>query len=180
MYVGKIFKRAAALVVDFSVADSAGAGVAGLTVKFSIFDEDTSRYWDNASSQFDSVAEVLNTGSEIGDGLYEYVLAGGLALGGTEFTVHTEATDVGAGDTYDTAEIYILDGNVTGTVDANLVEIAGSSTIDGVNIDTYFEKSQAVLYGKVVRTGNQYQFRDQADGVDLVDYTVTAAGRTVV
>lgn len=104
MCVGKIFKRGSNLVVCFSVTDSAGAGLTGLTVKFSIYDQTSTNYWDNASGDFDSVGEVLNTGSEIGDGLYEYVMTSGYALGGTEFRVHIEATESVTGDTYDAAE----------------------------------------------------------------------------
>lgn len=104
MLVGDIYRRGADYVAHFSVADSAGAGITGLVVKFSIYNQANSRYWDNGSGAFDSVGEVLNTGAEIGDGLYEYLLTGGYALGGTDFRVHIEATDSVAGDVYDTAE----------------------------------------------------------------------------
>ena len=102
MYIGKIFKRGSDLVVCFSITDSAGTGLTGLTVKFSIYDQSSDRYWDDDA--FDSIGSVLNTADEIGYGLYEYVLTSGYALGGTEYRVLTEATVSVAGDTYNAAE----------------------------------------------------------------------------
>jgi len=133
MCIGKIYKRSTALVVDFSGVNSSGSGITGLTVKFSIYDVATSKYWDNASGAFDSVAEVLNTAAEIGDGLYNYVLTAGYALGGTEFVVHTEATQTVAGDIYDTAETYLLTGL------ADIVMVNGSLT-DGYNATLKLKK----------------------------------------
>ncbi len=109
MLVGGIYRRVADYVAWFSVADSAGAGITGLTVKFSIYDQASAKHWSGAA--FDSGVEVLIAGSEIGDGLYEYPLTGGYALGGLDFRLHTEATDTVAGDVYDTAE------NITTTTD---------------------------------------------------------------
>ncbi len=102
MLVGGIYRRDANYVAHFSAADSAGAGITGLTVKFSIYDQASTKYWSGAA--FDSGVEVLIAGAEIGDGLYEYLLTGGYALGGLDFRLHTEATDIVTGDTYDTAE----------------------------------------------------------------------------
>lgn len=85
MLVGGIYRRGADYVAHFSAADSAGAGITGLTVKFSIYDQASGKYWSGAA--FDSTPPVLNTGSEIGDGLYEYLLTGGYALGGYGFSV---------------------------------------------------------------------------------------------
>jgi len=122
MRTGGINKRGSNLVTHFSAANSAGTGLTGLTVKFSIYDYASGFYWDNASGDFDSGTEVLNTGSEIGYGLYEYALTGGYALGGNEFRIHVEATQTVTGDIYDTAEVYQTLG------DANLVSIDGAAT----------------------------------------------------
>lgn len=131
MLVGGIYRRGANYVVWFSVADSAGAGITGLTVKFSIYDPIITKYWDNGSGDFDSGGEVLNTATaEIGDGLYEYVLTDGYAkaLGGTSFHVHIEATDSVAGDVYDTAETFISTVDVIKAKTDNLPHSLKKST----------------------------------------------------
>ena len=63
--------------------------------------------------------------------------------------------------------------------DVNVVSINGESQNDGVDWDVFFKKSQAILFGKVVRSGGNFKFRDQADNVDLIDYDVSATGRIV-
>jgi hypothetical protein len=64
-------------------------------------------------------------------------------------------------------------------VKADLTHIAGLTTIDGVDISDFFEKAQSILYGKVIRSGGNFKYRDQGDANDLVDYDVAAGGRTI-
>lgn len=93
------------LVCSLTETDSAGAGIDGLTIKFSIRDFVTGLWWDDGSGAFDSALEVLNT-SDIDAlksalGLYEYALTGGVSLGGTGFWVHVQATETVTGDVED-------------------------------------------------------------------------------
>lgn len=153
MRVGGIYRRGANYIAWFSVADSAGAGITGLTVKFSIYDQASSKYWDNGSGDFDSGGEVLNTGSEISDGLYEYPLTGGYALGGEDFRLHIEATASVTGDTYDTAENF-------------------TTTIDGIdaktnNLPHSIKKNTAIAKFKFVML-------DATTGNPTAGFTVTA------
>lgn len=108
MSQGKIFPRASDLVSSFAVSDSLGDGITGLTLKFSIYNLGNSMYWDNSSGLFNSVSEVLNTGSEIGQGLYEYVLASAYDATVSEYRVRIEATDTISGDVYDVSDSFII------------------------------------------------------------------------
>lgn len=65
------------------------------------------------------------------------------------------------------------------SVDANLVSVNNETTNDSVDWDEFFKKAQAILYGKVVRSSNNYKYRDQADANDEVDYDISGSGRTI-
>ena len=93
------------IVANFTALASSGAGEESLTTKVSIFQTSNSRYWDDGSGDFDSVAEVLNTAPHIVKGLYEYSLTNGVILGTGVYRVRFEVTDTITGDFYDASQL---------------------------------------------------------------------------
>lgn len=100
-----IYVSGTTLVCTFTAIDSAGAGIDSLTTKFSILDRDSSLYWNVGETAFDSASEVLHTAdvsaSKSALGLYEYILTGAVALGGSIFQIHIESTLSVTGDIAD-------------------------------------------------------------------------------
>jgi len=64
-------------------------------------------------------------------------------------------------------------------VSANVVAVNGNTTNDGVSWYNFFKKMQACIFGKAIRSGGNFKYRDQADSSDLVDYDVSATGRDI-
>jgi len=64
-------------------------------------------------------------------------------------------------------------------VNANIKYVNDEPNNDGVDWDVSLKKMQAILFGEINRTGDNYKFRDQGDTTDLVDYDVTLTGRTI-
>lgn len=110
------YKQGSNVIMPYTAEDSAGAGITGLTVKFSIYKPSTSKYWDDGSSAFNSVGEVLNTASPIGHGLYEYEMTGGYDSEDEPYQIRVQATQSVTGDI---ADKMIAQGvNAGGTGDA--------------------------------------------------------------
>lgn len=91
-----LYKSGSDLVIPYTALDSLSSGITGLTVKFSLKKLATGLYWDNASGAFDSVAEVLNTATAKGNGLYEYTCTGGFSA--EMYMLRVEATQTTTGD----------------------------------------------------------------------------------
>jgi len=187
MQVGRIFKSGSDLKCTASIADSSGTGLTGLTVKFSIYGQTEGFYWDNGSGAFDSAAEVLNTGTHRADGAYDYTLTSGYTSTNVEYRVHVEATDSVTGDTYDTAEVWLVENDTANIeagitasepISANMTQIAGSATVDTRALDVWAQWILAYCTGQIDRSGNAYAYRDQGDTTDLFTLTSASANRT--
>jgi len=98
MSENQIYKNGSDLVATYTAEDSSGEGITGLTVQISIYKISTARYFDNATGLFDSVAEVLNTASEIGYGQYKYTMTGAYDADSSNYDLRVVATESVSGD----------------------------------------------------------------------------------
>jgi methyl-accepting chemotaxis protein len=67
----------------------------------------------------------------------------------------------------------------TTTISANLVKIAGSTTVDTVTLQTLFELILSILNGDVIRSGNVYTYKKQDGATTTTTHTITSGARSV-
>jgi hypothetical protein len=107
-----IYKITNSLNVPYTAADSIDNGIDGLTVKIAIKNLYTGMFWDHSSGFFDSLVEVLNSATGLGDGLYRYQLSNGYIAGEGPYRVHVEATETVTGDIADKTVVQTLSEDV--------------------------------------------------------------------
>ena len=65
-----------------------------------------------------------------------------------------------------------------GAVQADLQQVAGSATVDGLSLVNMFKSLITFARGKIIKTGNAYAYRDQADATTVFTNTASLNDRT--
>ena len=63
-------------------------------------------------------------------------------------------------------------------VQADLQQVAGSATVDGLSLVNMFKSLITFARGKIIKTGNAYAYRDQADATTVFTNTASLNDRT--
>jgi hypothetical protein len=172
-----LFVSGSDLIAHYTALDSQSSGLTGLTVKFSVYDPSVSRYWDNGTGAFDSVGEVLNTASEVSDGLYQYTLTSGFTSGNSNYRVGVEATESVTGDTADFLVWNDLIAPPGGSSSATATAVWEEVLENSLQAQEIIRLMVSALAGKVsgLDTGSPV-FRDLADAKNRISATTDING----
>jgi len=159
-----------------TIIDNDGNGVvADQVASVSLLRKSDSKWWNDATSDFDLGAEpALDTAVLDGStGIWVYTFTGGFDLTSLNYRVHVQLTDTVEFDFYQDIQLN-LNENLASIM--AITDILNS--VDGIGLEDRETFLLAYIKGKVERTGNSLEYKKQNGTTKAFTLTGTTGVRT--